>query len=112
MKRWALASLLLTAATSSLLGKEGAVQTYQVQLNGHTFTLPTGFEVELAAGPPLVDRPIIGDFDEQGRLYVADSSGSNDKVDQQLQMKPHRILRLEDSDSGAASTAEPCLRIG
>src|SRR5437870_3066163 len=97
MKRWALASLLLTAATSSLLGKEGAVQTYQVQLNGHTFTLPAGFEIELAGGPPLVDRPIIADFDEEGRLYVTDSSGSNDKVDQQLQMKPHRIVRLEDS---------------
>src|SRR5207245_8626982 len=98
MKRWALASLLLSAAAVSLSGGESAVQTHQVQLNGHTFTLATGFEIELAAGPPLIDRPIIGDFDEQGRLYVADSSGSNDKVDQQLQMKPHRILRLEDSN--------------
>ena len=44
-------------------------------------TVPPGFEVELVAGPPLVDRPIVADFDEQGRLYVADSSGSNDKVE-------------------------------
>ena len=51
-------------------------------LDGHTFTLPDGFEIELVAGPPLVDRPIAADFDEQGRLYVADSSGSNDKVDE------------------------------
>jgi putative membrane-bound dehydrogenase-like protein len=64
----------------------------------HTFTVPDGFEVELVAGPPLVDRPIVADFDEQGRLYVADSSGSNDKVDKQLQDKPHRIVRLEDTD--------------
>jgi putative membrane-bound dehydrogenase-like protein len=60
--------------------------------------VPDGFEVELAAGPPLVDRPIVADFDEQGRLYVADSSGSNDKVDKQLADKPHRIVRLEDAD--------------
>src|SRR5207244_2920398 len=51
-----------------------------------------------AAGLPLVDRPIVADFDEQGRLYVAESSGSNDKVEKQLQEKPHRILRLEDTD--------------
>jgi putative membrane-bound dehydrogenase-like protein len=57
-----------------------------------------GFEVELVAGPPLVERPIVADFDEQGRLYVADSSGSNDKVQKQLEEKPHRIVRLEDTN--------------
>ena len=60
--------------------------------------LPDGFTIELAAGPPLVDRPITAAFDERGRLYVADSSGSNDNVQKQLAEKPHRILRLEDSD--------------
>ena len=50
------------------------------------------------AGPPLVDRPIVADFDEQGRLYVADSSGSNDNVKKQEVERPHRIVRLEDSD--------------
>ena len=47
--------------------------------------------------PPLVDRPIVADFDEEGRLYVADSSGSNDKVELQL-ANPHRIVRLEDTN--------------
>jgi putative membrane-bound dehydrogenase-like protein len=46
----------------------------------------------------LVTRPITADFDELGRLYVADSSGSNEPVHEQLRKKPHRILRLEDSD--------------
>jgi len=49
-----------------------------------TLTVPDGFEVQLVAGPPLVDRPISADFDEQGRLYVTDSSGSNDKIEKQL----------------------------
>ena len=62
------------------------------------FTLPAGFEIERVAGPPLVERPIVADFDEQGRLYVADSSGSSDKVDKQLIDRPHRIVRLEDTD--------------
>jgi putative membrane-bound dehydrogenase-like protein len=71
------------------------LKTHEVRLNGHVFTLPVGFEIELTAGPPLVDRPITADFDQQGRLYVSDSSGSNEKVDEQLKKKPHRILRLE-----------------
>ena len=37
-------------------------------------------EIELAAGPPLVDFPITIDFDEQGRLYVSESSGSSEKA--------------------------------
>src|SRR5438874_12964750 len=70
---------------------------HQVQLNGQTFTLPVGFTIECVAGPPLVNRPIVADFDEDGRLYVADSSGSNDPVKVQLEKKPHRIVRLEDT---------------
>ncbi len=60
--------------------------------------VPEGFAVERVAGPPLVDRPIVADFDERGRLYVADSSGSNAKVEQQLEERPHRIVRLVDED--------------
>ncbi len=70
----------------------------EFKLNGHTFTLPDGFTIELAAGTNLVSRPISADFDEQGRLYVTDSSGSNEKPDKQLIEKPHRIVRLEDTD--------------
>ena len=71
---------------------------HQIKLNGHTFTLPVGFTIELAAGPDLAARPIVADFDEKGRLYVCDSSGSNEKVEDQLKKKPHRIMRLEDTD--------------
>ena len=67
-------------------------------LADQVLTVPPGFEVERVAGPPQVNRPIVGDFDEEGRLYVADSSGSNDKVELQLKEKPHRIVRLEDKD--------------
>src|ERR1051326_7503599 len=70
----------------------GGTGTHQVKLNGHLFTLPLGFEIPLAAGQPLIERPITACFDEEGRLYVADSSGSNDKVNVQLENKPHRIV--------------------
>jgi len=70
----------------------------QLELNGQTLTLADGFEIEVAANAPLIERPIVADFDEAGRLYVADSSGSNDKVEKQLADRPHRIIRLEDTD--------------
>lgn len=70
----------------------------QPQPTHPTVTVPQGFTVERVAEPPLVNRPIVADFDDEGRLYVADSSGSNDKVDKQLEERPHRIVRLEDVD--------------
>jgi putative membrane-bound dehydrogenase-like protein len=60
--------------------------------------VPPGFSIERVAGPPLVERPIVASFDDEGRLYVAESSGSNDPVEQQLELRPHRIVRLEDID--------------
>ena len=68
------------------------------QQSGPVLSAAPGFSVERVAGPPLVNRPIVADFDDDGRLYVADSSGSNDKVDKQLEERPHRIVRLEDTD--------------
>ena len=88
MSRW-LITIVCTAISA-----HGADFT----LDGRKLTVPDGFEVQLAAAPPLVERPIVADFDEFGRLYVADSSGSNDKVEKQLAEKPHRIVRLEDRD--------------
>src|SRR5262249_12050510 len=70
----------------------------EVKLEGRTFTIPNGFTIERIAGPPLVDRPITAAFDETGRMYVSDSSGSNDNVKKQLAEKPHRIVRLEDTN--------------
>jgi putative membrane-bound dehydrogenase-like protein len=70
----------------------------EFKLGPHNFTVPEGFEVEIVAGPPLVNRPISADFDEQGRLYVTDSSGFSERADKQLELKPHRIVRLEDTD--------------
>src|SRR6266567_8156819 len=98
MKRCVLSLSLLALATSwAMFAGEQQAETSKVELNGHVFTLPAGFTIELVAGPPLVNRPISADFDEEGRLYVSDSSGSNEKVDVQLQKKPHRIVRLEDT---------------
>jgi hypothetical protein len=41
------------------------------------FQVPQGFEIELVASPPLVERPMMASFDDRGRLFVCDSSGFN-----------------------------------
>ncbi|MEA3208271.1 MAG: hypothetical protein QOE70_1328 [Chthoniobacter sp.] len=92
MKNVALHACFLSLVASSL------ATAAEVGLGAHQFTLADEFEIELVAGPPLVERPIAAAFDEQGRLYVSDSSGSNQKVEQQLSDRPHRVVRLEDAD--------------
>jgi len=65
---------------------------------GVGISVPDGFVVERAAGQPLVERPVAAAFDEGGRLYVTESSGSNAKLVEQQADPQHRILRLEDRD--------------
>jgi putative membrane-bound dehydrogenase-like protein len=88
------AQLSVLAALFAVVSQAG-----EVKIDGRALTIPDGFTIERIAGPPLVDRPITAAFDDEGRLYIADSSGSNDNVKKQLAEKPHRIVRLEDSDS-------------
>src|SRR5687768_13871059 len=76
-----------------------SLHSAEITLNNHVFTLPDGFEIQLIAGPPLIDRPITACFDEEGRLYGADSSGLNDKGPEQLEKKTHRIVRLVDNNA-------------
>ncbi len=37
-----------------------------------TFSLPPGFHAELVASEPLIDSPILIDFDSDGRLWVVE----------------------------------------
>lgn len=80
------------------LGLLTASQAGQFKFGSQTLTVPEGFVIEQIAGPPLVNRPIEADMDEQGHLYVSDSSGSNERGPKQLEEKSHRIMRLDDTD--------------
>jgi putative membrane-bound dehydrogenase-like protein len=73
-------------------------KTARFTFPGQTLQVPAGFTVELVAGPPMVNRPISVAYDELGRLYVTDSSGLSERANVQLEKKPHRIVRLADTD--------------
>jgi glucose/arabinose dehydrogenase len=91
----AAATATATAAALALLPASAA----ETRLNGHLFTHPAGFSIELAADAALIPRPIAGSFDPQGRLYVTDSSGSNLPPSEQLKDPRSRILRLVDANA-------------
>ncbi len=60
--------------------------------------VPPGFTVERVAGYPLVDHPMMGAFDERGRLFLAESAGRNLKFADLLKELPNRIRLLEGLD--------------
>ncbi len=60
--------------------------------------LPDGLELVVAAAPPLVTFPIMGGFDDRGRLFVGDAAGVNLDRAGLEQRLPNRVLRLEDTD--------------
>src|SRR5687767_2096060 len=85
-------------AVVAVLALASAAHAAPIVLGAHQFTLPEGFEIERVTETNLVQRPVSASFDDQGRLFVTDSSGSNDKPDKQLANPTHRVMRLEDSD--------------
>ncbi len=62
-----------------------------------SFVPRPGFRVELAAAEPLLRSPVALDFDEDGRLYVAEFAEYNDYVTATAHTKGF-VRRLEDTD--------------
>ncbi|MFT6862819.1 MAG: N,N-dimethylformamidase [Akkermansiaceae bacterium] len=93
--RFSLSVLLSSLAFLLCLHGLGAEK---VTIAPHTFTIPEGYVLKCVAAPPLVQRPIHMCFDDEGVLYVTDSSGNTDKAPTQLKDPKHRVLRLLDRD--------------
>jgi putative heme-binding domain-containing protein len=62
------------------------------------FHVPPGFTVEKVAGPPLVRYPLFACFDDRGRLFVAEGTGTNLPGEELRKKQLGRILLLEDKD--------------
>ena len=58
-----------------------------------------GYEVSLAAAPPLVQYPMMACFDPLGRLYIAESDGRNLTTREEIEKElPRFVRRLVDTD--------------
>jgi len=61
-------------------------------------TVPEGYTVTPVAEAPLVGYPMMGCFDEHGRLFLAESAGFNRDEKQLEATRPNFIRMLEDTD--------------
>ncbi|HVS35498.1 MAG TPA: PVC-type heme-binding CxxCH protein, partial [Gemmataceae bacterium] len=98
--RWLIASLIalplaciLAAAPEPKTAEQRAADSADRVLKA-----PPGFVVERVAGPPLVQHPMNGAFDEQGRLFLTEAAGLNLKAADLLAQLPNSVKRLEDTD--------------
>ena len=60
--------------------------------------VPDGFRVEQATLPGMVSYPMFATFDNDGRLFVIESSGQTTSTDDVLQNPTFKILLLEDEN--------------
>jgi putative membrane-bound dehydrogenase-like protein len=88
----AVATFVVSSVSLSVNGTE------EVTIEPHRFTIQDGYEIVQVAAPSLVKRPMHMCFDNEGVLYVTDSSGNTDKAPVQLKDPQHRVLRLVDRD--------------
>ena len=78
-------------AGSPALSPEDAVKT---------FSMPPGFRVELVASEPMIESPILIDFDPDGRLYVLEQlSFLPDESGRDSREPINRVSVLEDTNN-------------
>jgi putative membrane-bound dehydrogenase-like protein len=87
-----LVPLVLIFALWSLLG----LWTDDISKEG--IQVPDGFSVEDAVLPGLVKYPMFAVFDDRGKLFVFESSGSTESTEAILEHPTFKILLLEDTD--------------
>jgi putative membrane-bound dehydrogenase-like protein len=61
--------------------------------------VPPGFKVEKAAGADLLSYPMLGAFDDRGRLFLCESSG-NTLTTPQMAAKPDYVVRMLEDTNG------------
>lgn len=73
-------------------------ETREVAIDEFVFRVPAGFSFEKIAPKNLTTWPIVATWDQDGNLVIAESAGVKQPVQEQLKNKPHRIVRLLDTD--------------
>ena len=93
-KRWTV-TLGLCSCLFFCVGLASADET---TLEPPAIQVPAGFVIEPVAQPPLVKYPMLGTFDDAGRLFVCESAGTNLDAQQLQEKLPNFVRMLEDTD--------------
>lgn len=89
-----LSPLLLVVGFSSFLNPAA---DHKSQASG--LHVPEGFTIERAVDPDLLSYPMFASFDESGRLFVFESTGTNDMGTEKMLKEPtYHVRLLEDTD--------------
>jgi putative membrane-bound dehydrogenase-like protein len=85
--------LVLTPSLAALAEPSSSISTER-----GTIRVPDGFTIERVAGSPLVGHPMLANFDERGRLFIAESAGKNLRPAELETELPNFVRMLEDTD--------------
>src|SRR3954465_2255432 len=88
----AVAAILVAAAASA--AEPFALSPAELK----SFRLPPGMKIERVAAAPLIQYPLFACFDDAGRLYVAEGTGTNLPGTELVKRNLGKITRLEDTD--------------
>ncbi len=98
-KRKKLTSPGALAAVGLILGAVSAPSVADTPFKPPLIKVRDGFEITLAAAPPLLKYPMMACLDDQGRLYVAESDGRNLTTRKEIEKElPRFVRRLSDTD--------------
>jgi putative membrane-bound dehydrogenase-like protein len=92
--RWPLLALALATCSTLFL-----VSKVEADFTPPPITVPEGFELEIAAAPPLVKHPMMACLDERGRMFIAETRGLNLAKEELLKQRGRFIRMLEDTDN-------------
>ncbi|MGZ0170228.1 MAG: PVC-type heme-binding CxxCH protein [Planctomycetales bacterium] len=87
------AALLLIPSVNALAEPSSSISTER-----GTIRVPDGFTIERVAAAPLVKHPMLANFDERGRLFIAASAGKNLRTAELETELPNFVRMLEDTD--------------
>lgn len=90
------AAFLACAALAGALGWFYSHRERPAPTGLRALQVPSGFHIERAAGSDLVAYPMMGTFDDRGRLFICESSGNTLNNAQMAANPDYRIRMLED----------------
>ncbi len=90
----AIVLILVSLPTATTLAEPSS----SIKTERGSIRVPEGFTIERVAGPPLVGHPMLANFDERGRLFIAESAGKNLRPAELETELPNFVRMLEDTD--------------